>query len=187
MRLHLGSGKRHLPGWHHRDISSYEHIDSVGPISSLSEFSSGSVEEIYCSHALEYLDPQEASLALKEWSRVLVPGGMVRVAVPDFDSLCRIYAQTGKIDSILGPLFGRMGSDEGLIFHKTVYTLESLSRLLRSSGFSNIETYDPVVFIENFDEGYDDHSLAFFPHMDRSGIQVSLCLTAVKSDSVGVS
>ena len=180
IKLHLGSGKRYLAGYHHRDITQYPHTDSIGSIGDLSIFGDELVEEIYCSHALEYLNRSESPAALKEWHRVLNPGGTVKIAVPDFQALLRIYALTGKLSAILGPLFSQMDSDQGSIYHRTTYDVADLTQILELAGFSGVDTYDPVYFLSSIDPDYDDHSLAFFPHMDRTGIQVSLCVEASK-------
>lgn len=180
IRLHLGAGWRRLPGWFQIDSTNYEYIDSVGPVDDLQKFQDDSVSEIYASHVLEYFDDQGALATLSEWRRVLRQGGVLRLAVPDFNSLLEIYGQTGVLNDIVGPLFGRMESDDGLIFHRTVFDQPKLANLLTESGFSRVENYDPVEFLASIDPSYDDHSLAFFPHMDRSGLQVSLCLMAVK-------
>lgn len=181
MKLHLGCGKRHLQGWHHRDSAEWEHLDSVGPVQDLSEFADDSVEQIYASHVLEYFDRKEAVEVLREWKRVLIPDGILRVAVPDFDALVEIYSKNYQIDAILGPLFGRMMSDGGMIYHRTTYNHESLNNLLDEAGFHSVKVYDPIHFLSNIDPDFDDHSLAFFPHMDRTGIKVSLCLQGRKS------
>jgi SAM-dependent methyltransferase len=183
VRLHLGCGKRYLPGWIHIDLAAGPHIDFQNSIDDLSMFANETVDVIYCSHALEYFDRVEASEVLAEWRRVLTPGGRLFLAVPDFRALIRIYEITGNLSSILGPLYGRM-SDAGtsfVIYHKTVYDLPSLESMLSDSGFTDISQYDPIWFLEQFDSQFDDHSLAFFPHMDRRGIQVSLCVSAIAS------
>ena len=180
MRLHLGAGWRYLTGWRHLDITDRPHIDFVGSVADLSRFDSGTVNEIYASHLLEYFSQAEALDVLREWRRVLVEGGRVRVAVPGFEALIQIYESAGDLSAIMGPLFGEMDSDAGKIYHKSVYDEPSLSNLLTRAGFHDVQKYDPVEFLAEIDENYDDHSLAFFPHFDRNGIQVSLCLTAVK-------
>jgi len=180
IKLHLGCGKRVLNGWVHVDISDYEHIDFNQSIRDLSMFSDNTVETIYSSHALEYFDRNEVVSVLTERGRVLTKTGMLYIAVPDFLSLIQIYSEKGDLGNILGPLFGKMNSGiaNQLIYHKTVYDESSLSLLLHECGFVNVEKYDPVQFLSEIDKDYDDHSLAFFPHMDRNGIQVSLCLKA---------
>lgn len=181
MKLHLGCGKRYLQGWHHRDSTEWKHLDSVGPVQDLGEFADNSVEQIYASHVLEYFDSFEALEVLREWKRVLIPDGILRVAVPNLDALIKIYTKNHQIDTILGPLFGRMMSDGGMIYHRTTYNLQSLSNLIYETGYHSVEVYDPIYFLSNIDPNFDDHSLAFWPHMDISGIQVSLCLQARKS------
>lgn len=180
VRLHLGCGRRYLPGWVHIDLSPGSHIDYQTSIENLSMFKGETVAQIYCSHALEYFDRNEVIEVLHEWRRVLAPEGTLHVAVPDFQALIRIYEITGDLQSVLGPLYGRMTGEPKahFIYHRTVFDYKSLTSLLRESGFKDIVKFDPISFLAQFDPNYDDHSLAFFPHMDRSGVQVSLCLKA---------
>ena len=56
MKLHLGCGKRYLDGFKHVDYSDFPHIDYIKPIYPLDFIKDRSVDEIYCSHALEYFD-----------------------------------------------------------------------------------------------------------------------------------
>jgi SAM-dependent methyltransferase len=56
-------------------------------------FESGSVDVAYHSHVLEHLDRPVARQFLKETLRVLKPGGLCRIVVPDFEFLCRAYVQ----------------------------------------------------------------------------------------------
>jgi SAM-dependent methyltransferase len=54
-------------------------------------FSSGSVDAVYHSHMLEHLDRDIAEAFLTEVKRVLKPGGIHRIVVPDFERQCREY------------------------------------------------------------------------------------------------
>ena len=56
-------------------------------------FKSNSVDVVYNSHVLEHLDRSVARGFLKEILRVLKPGGICRIVVPDFEFLCRSYVQ----------------------------------------------------------------------------------------------
>jgi predicted SAM-dependent methyltransferase len=147
MKLHLGCGKRYIPGFIHVDLADYPHIDYKSNVSDLSMFADETVEVIYSSHTLEYFDRQEAQeKVLPEWHRVLKGGGILRVAVPDIEALIKVYAQYKDLDKILGPLYGRMtiNTPEGerRIYHRTVYDFKSLKELLISVGFKNIRRYE---------------------------------------------
>ena len=182
MRLHLGCGKRFLKGWHHRDIQDLPHLDSVGPVNQLDLFESGSIDEIYASHVLEYFDQFEVEDVLREWNRVLRPGvGRLRVAVPNFPKLIEVYNITGNVGSVIGPIFGRMEVGKSQIYHRSVWDLASLTQKLVTANFIEVLEYSPVSFLNSLSPGFDDHSLAFWPHMDQTGIQISLCLTGVRS------
>jgi SAM-dependent methyltransferase len=56
-------------------------------------FDSNSVDAVYNSHVLEHLDRPVARRFLAEILRVLRPGGICRIVVPDFEFLCRTYVQ----------------------------------------------------------------------------------------------
>jgi len=52
-----------------------------------------SADAVYHSHFLEHLDRAKAPAFLREIRRVLKPGGIQRVVVPDFSVLCRRYLE----------------------------------------------------------------------------------------------
>lgn len=54
-------------------------------------FSSNSVDVVYHSHLLEHLDREIARTFLSEVLRVLKPGGIQRIVVPDMEKVCRAY------------------------------------------------------------------------------------------------
>ncbi|MGH8719569.1 MAG: class I SAM-dependent methyltransferase [Burkholderiales bacterium] len=54
-------------------------------------FADDSVEVVYHSHMLEHLDRDIAKTFLVEVRRVLKPGGIQRIAVPDFEEAAREY------------------------------------------------------------------------------------------------
>ena len=181
MKLHLGSGSRYLKGYLHVDIADYEHIDIKSSVDKLSTIDDDTVDEIYASHVLEYYDRHEVESVLNEWKRVLKKDGVLRIAVPNFETLIEVYQETDEIEKILGPLYGKWNLTDGsFIYHKTVYDKKSLTELLERIGFFDIKLWDwREVFKNNPD--YDDHSQAYFPHMDKeNGIHVSLNIQCKK-------
>lgn len=181
MKLHLGCGKRYLRGYTHVDIDEFDHIDINTSIDDLNMFDSNSVDEIYTSHALEYFDVNEILDVLKEWKRVLKPGGDLRIAVPDFENLNKVYLKTGEIGDVIGPIMGRWPiSQDRIIYHKQIFDEKKLKSLLTSCGFVSISRWSFEDLLE-IDENYDDHARAYFPHMDFSnGIHLSLNLICKK-------
>jgi len=180
MKLHLGSGKKYIPGFIHIDLADFPHIDYKRDISNLSLFKDNSVDLIYCCHALEYFDRQKAELALKEWHRVLKPVGILRLAVPDFEAIIKVYQKYNTLDhrGILGPLYGKMKVGNDFIYHKTTYDFNSLKKLLESVGYKNIQRYN---WYDTIHKDYDDFSQSFIPHMDKkNGLLISLNVEAEK-------
>lgn len=178
LQLHLGCGKRFLPGFVHIDLADFPHIDFKSNVNDLPMIEDGSVDLIYASHIFEYFDRQEGENVLKLWYNKLKEGGIIRLAVPDFLHLMWVYQDTHDLSNILGPLYGRMESDNKIIYHKTVYDFKSLSALLNKVGFKDTHMYN---WREVMPEGFDDHAQAYFPHMNKErGLLISLNVEATK-------
>lgn len=181
MKLHLGSGKRYIPGFVHIDINPFPHIDYVHDISKLPMIKSNSCELIYFSHGIEYFDREEIKNVLKEWKRVLKKDGIIRLAVPDFEALIKVYENYKDINKILGPLFGRwqiLKNKKKILYHKTVYDFKSIKGVLESAGFKQIKKYD---WRKTIHKDYDDYSQSYIPHMDKEkGLLISLNVEAKK-------
>ena len=184
IKLHLGCGKRFIPDFIHIDLADYPHVDYKQGIDDLSMFSDNSVDLIYCSHALQYFDRQEALKVLKEWYGVLKVGGILRLAVPDFEAIIKVYQKYKDIEhrGILGPLYGRMviKITEGgkVAYHKTAYDFKSLKKMLESGGFKNVRRYD---WRKTVHKDHDDFSQSYIPHMDKEhGLLISLNVEATK-------
>lgn len=182
IKVHLGCWHRVIPGFVHVDLCDMPHIDHKSNIDHLPFFPDGSVNLIYCSHALEYFDRDQARDVLKEWYRVLEPDGLIRLAVSDFESLIKVYKTSCELARVLGPLYGKMDivtpGGHVTLYHKTIYDEASLSSLLQQCGFVMPERWD---WRTTEHAGVDDHSQAYFPHMQKdTGILVSLNLQARK-------
>jgi len=182
LQLHLGCGKRCIPGFVHVDLDDFPHIDYRSPIDSLPMFGDDTVDLIYCCHALQYFDRVQTPGVLREWRRVLKPGGVLRLAVPDFPALVSVYQKTGALSDILGPLFGRIAihgpNGPAVIYHRTVYDYTSLEELCLNAGFRSFRSYD---WRQTIHKDFDDFSQAYKPHMQKEhGLLISLNVEAIK-------
>jgi len=170
MKLHLGCGRRHIPGFIHIDAVDFPHVDHVAAIDNLSFIGDGTVDLIYNCHVLEHFKRRDVERVLGEWMRVLKPGGVLRTSVPDFASLCKIYLREEKLDLVVGALFGRQ--DYLYNIHYNVFDHATLARSLEKVGFENVKRYD---WRQTEHADVDDYSQAYLPHMDKdNGTLISL-------------
>jgi len=176
IKLHVGCGERYIPGFIHIDVRKFPHVDYVTSVDKLDMFKDNSVDLIYTCHVLEHFRRNQIENVLKEWYRVLKPGGTLRIAVPDFEKLVEVYLNTKNLQLILGPLVGRQDYPENT--HYIVFDYLSLSKFLEKVGFKNIHKYD---WRETIHKDYDDFSQAYIPHMDKErGVLISLNVEAEK-------
>ena len=179
LKIHLGCGKRQIPGFVHCDRVAFPHVDHVIDIRNLEIFGDDSAELIYACQVLEYFDREEVGIVLAEWRRVLRPGGTLRLSVPNFAFIARMYAAGLKLDWFLGTLYGKIDDgSNGYVYHKTTYDEESLRRVLTLAGFDNPRLWR---WQDVEHSNVDDFSQAYFPHMEKErGILVNLNMEANK-------
>jgi predicted SAM-dependent methyltransferase len=180
MKYHIGCGKRDFgKDWVHIDAAKFPHIQ--GDDIYLTKVPPGSATLIYCSHMLEYLDRSEAEELIQSWRKALVDEGKLRIAVPDFEVICKLYTSDRRnypVDKFLGLLYGKMALNGTTIYHKTVYDFDSLHDLLNGAGFGRIHRYDWGTTDHSH---IDDHSQAYMPHMHKAtGTLMSLNIEAIK-------
>lgn len=182
-KLHLGCGKRDFPGFINVDLADYPHIHHRRSVDDLSLFDEDSVDLIYASHVFEYFKLSDVSAVLKEWRRVLRPGGVLKLAVPDLQQLTAVYQRTRNARDIQGPIYGIMDFEadgkHNTVYHKVLYDFELLKKVLEENGFSKIRRYDWQEFVP---AGMEDHSMAYIPSRDyENGTLVSLNVEAQKA------
>lgn len=101
-------------------------------------FHDASVDYVYSSHFLEHLPRKDALNLIAESHRVLKPGGIVRVVVPDLEYAVSLY-QAGRKDEMLRQYFFVEDDDSHYAKHKYMYDHASLATLLTDAGFKDVQ------------------------------------------------
>ena len=140
IRLHIGGQTPHAD-WKILDVQPGPHVDYVGHCSDLSAFGDDSILEIYASHVIEHLGyAKELPLALREFHRALVPGGTLRISVPDLTVLCELFTDPAlgfaERFHVMRMMFG--GQIDPADFHRAGLNEEFLHHYLHDAGFVDI-------------------------------------------------
>jgi ubiquinone/menaquinone biosynthesis C-methylase UbiE len=176
MKLHLGCGDKILEGFINIDVRKLNGVDIVTDITKLETIEDNSVELIYCSHVLEHFGRNVYKKVLENWYEKLKPDGILRIAVPNFESVVEYYNKYKDIKPLLGLLYGGQTYNEN--YHYCAWDFKSLSEDLINIGFKSVKEYD---WRKTEHSKIDDYSQSYLPHMDKdSGMLMSLNLEAIK-------
>lgn len=176
-KLHLGCGPRIIKGYINVDARDLPGVDIAGcDVTRLPMFEDASVDLIYACHVLEHVQRPGTFSALLEWNRVLRPGGVLRIAVPDWDATVEIYRRTGDYENLLNWIYGGREYEENT--HYRQFNFPGLKTLLIEAGFKRVVRYD---WRQTEHADIDDFSKAYMPHMDYdNGVLMSLNVECVK-------
>ena len=154
MRLNFGCGIHPLAGYTNIDanpnIAADVHADALEFLDRLAE---GEVTEIYAGHFLEHLERPAGLHFLQECYRVLAPGGICGIVVPDAREILKRYVSTSiEALNFEGRLWYFSDLDDvcGWILYSTVqssrhlwaYDEFTLRRIMREAGFSDLQRID---------------------------------------------
>ncbi len=113
-----------------------------------------SCDVIYSSHTLEHLDRWEADRFCEEVLRILKPGGVLRVAVPDLRRMAERYLAVGDADEFVASTLLGVEKPRSLLQrlalltvgfrnHHWMYDRSSLAQLLLRHGFVDPVSLEP--------------------------------------------
>lgn len=156
LKLNLGCGDQLKSGWINVDLTS--NADFTMDLRKPLPFGDGSCSVVYSEHFLEHLGyPDEARLLVAEVFRVLQPGGVFRVGVPDTELAIRAYRE-GSASTYFQMIALRgfhpdwcttrmehLNCHFRYSQHRFAYDFETIEKVLEQSGFIEIgrRPFDP--------------------------------------------
>jgi hypothetical protein len=156
LRLNLGCGDKILPGYVNVDVAESRagrKPDVICDLRDLAVFQDGSADEILSVHVIEHFWRWEALEVLKEWARVLRPGGTMVLECPNLLSACEALlanpdagASPGKAGQrTMWVFYGDPAWQDPLMVHRWGYTPRSLAELMAEAGLVNVRQ-EPAKF-----------------------------------------
>jgi SAM-dependent methyltransferase len=144
-RLNLGCGPKAAPGWLNCDVAALAGVDLRSDLRAGLPLAQASVDCIAGIHLLQDLEWPRIAPALRELHRVLKPGGVLRLAVPDLDKAIHAYlagdgryfyvpdADARSVGAKLVTQITWYGSA------RTPFTFGALEEWLLAAGFARVE------------------------------------------------
>jgi predicted SAM-dependent methyltransferase len=138
LKLHLGCGEKNFDGYINIDWRKTGATDLVCDIKKL-PYLDKSAEVIESYHVIEHLSIRDFTKALKEWNRILAPGGKLVIECPDFDKALQEYFEGN--DERLFSVFGLQRFPGNT--HLWGYNAERLKTILHTTGFTKVLNLPP--------------------------------------------
>jgi predicted SAM-dependent methyltransferase len=153
IKLHLGCGTVYKDGWINIDNNQDNNIqkldlnwDLLKPL----PFHDNSVDFIFNEHFLEHLTVEDGISAIKDFFRVLKPGGVMRIAMPNLEETIHTYMDENWKENSKAFLekFGltfiqtraeRINIGFRWWGHQWLYDYEELERRLKEAGCEKIK------------------------------------------------
>lgn len=148
LRLNVGAGSRRPDGYFNVDIQenpeALKKLDAVGHVKSI-PLPDGCAKELMAIHLWEHLYRWECDEVITEWKRLLRPGGLLVLEMPDMIKFCKNILEGrmkgGKHPDQLGmwAAWGDPRTQDPHMNHKWGWSPETMGHYLKSHGFTNIE------------------------------------------------
>lgn len=154
--VNFGAGSSGQPGWVNVDGFQQPGVNCLLDGRTPMPFADGSVRGFYSEHFFEHLSyPVDGGNFLRECYRVMKPGAVIRIIVPNAEAYMHAYCQPGwdalsrtrPLDSKLHDPYGRNYSTKMELInevfrqaeeHKFAYDYETLEKLLHDAGFDRV-------------------------------------------------
>jgi SAM-dependent methyltransferase len=156
LRLNLGCGDKILDGYVNVDVApsrAGRKPDVLCDLHRLEPFASDSADEILAVHVVEHFWRWEVVDILREWVRVLKPGGKMILECPNLISACQELLKDPDRLSGPGPegqrsmwvFYGDPAWKDPLMIHRWGYTPLSLAQVMAQAGLVDLRR-EPAQF-----------------------------------------
>ena len=135
LKLNIGAGGIHIDGFTPIDIKDGINADSL-------PYGNETVDEVYASHVLEHFPYERTIDVLREWARVLKPGGKMWIGVPDIDKIRESWGDMTKWMLSRIVLGGHLDEHD---VHGAIFDREVLKKAMHAVGMGNVEEFEPFV------------------------------------------
>lgn len=150
MRLEIGSGKNPHPGYQHLDINPEAScVEYVADATNIHFLPDGAVSDLLAINVLEHFEWIDIKNILQEWGRVVRPGGIITIHVPDISYITKILTtDEWKVNVGKQPFNAAedrweylnhyvMSTNAPFNLHRAVFDQNTLEDLLTGAGFGN--------------------------------------------------
>jgi predicted SAM-dependent methyltransferase len=131
-KLNLGSGDVPLEGYENWDRKTGQEIFPL-------DVPDGSITEIRASHVLEHFSHRMTQEVVNHWVSKLQPGGLLKVAVPDFASLAAAYVTNDRLPIEGFVMGGHVDQDD---LHGAIFDVNMLCAIFRNAGLERVKAWE---------------------------------------------
>lgn len=153
--LNVGCGRNSKADFINIDYTWQPGVDLCWDITKGLPLPSGSMESIYTEHCLEHIGYFECVQVLKEFYRVLRPGGRVRIVVPDGGLYLDLYQRSRLGEAVEFPYVGEAGQKDLQEDSLIGFTpMMAVNRIFRSYGHQfayDAQTFEAILKHVGFD------------------------------------
>lgn len=144
IKLNLGCGSDIQSGYINIDFRQRKGVvdhDLTKPL----PYEDGSVEEVRAIDIIEHFDKFKVMGIIKDWCRVMSPGGLMTIQTPDIKNICERYYPKAKSGEITWERLSTIingGQDYHGNFHEVSFSFEWLSDILAKHGMTDFSKRD---------------------------------------------
>lgn len=153
-KLNIGCGGKRIEGYIGVDLFKADTVDEIFEMDEI-PYKDNTISAIYSEHALEHVPFERAEKTLREWCRVLRPGGELQLYMPDFENCCRSYLNAPLENpvfmktrawykfTVYGIQRSQAGESDEAQIHKCGFSKEEIRIVVERNGFivNSVENY----------------------------------------------